>query len=133
MTQLERILHVDDDEDIRTLTKMALELVGKYQVDQFPTGEATLEHAGEINAQLFLLDYMMPGMSGEELWRHLKEVPGLEAVPVVFMTAKTEAAFSERLKEMGALAVIMKPFEISELSAQIAGIWETHQAGKSAG
>lgn len=129
MNQLERILHVDDDEDIRTLTKMALELVGKYEVEQFPTGEAALENPEGLTSQLFLLDYMMPGMSGEELWRHLKGVPGLEEVPVVFMTAKTEAAFAERLMEMGALAVIMKPFEISELSAQIAQIWEKHQAG----
>ena len=129
MSKLERILHVDDDEDIRTLTKMALELVGKYQVEQFPTGAAALEQPEGLTAQLFLLDYMMPGMSGEELWRRLKEVPGLETVPVVFMTAKTEAAFAQRLMNMGALAVIMKPFEISELSAQIAQIWDKHQAG----
>ena len=128
MGTLERILHVDDDEDIRTLTKMALELVGKYQVEQFATGEDALAHSGELTAQLFLLDYMMPGMSGEELWRRLKDVPGLEDVPVVFMTAKTEEAFAERLLDMGALAVIMKPFEISELSAQIAKIWEKSQA-----
>lgn len=127
MGKLERILHVDDDEDIRTLTKMALELVGKYEVEQFPTGEAALANPEELKAQLFLLDYMMPGMSGEELWRHLKGVPGLETVPVVFMTAKTEAAFAERLMNMGALAVIMKPFDISELSAQIARIWDQHQ------
>lgn len=128
MGKLERILHVDDDEDIRTLTKMALELVGKYEVEQFATGEAALENPDGLKAQLFLLDYMMPGMSGEELWRNLREVPGLESVPVVFMTAKTEAAFSERLMNMGALAVIMKPFEISELSQQIADIWEQHLA-----
>ena len=128
MAKLERILHVDDDEDIRTLTKMALELVGKYEVEQFPTGEAALEHPEAITSQLFLLDYMMPGMSGEELWHHLRGVPGLENVPVVFMTAKSEGAFSERLMEMGALAVIVKPFEISELSAQIARIWDQAQA-----
>ncbi|HCQ65562.1 MAG TPA: hypothetical protein DIU07_10575 [Rhodobacteraceae bacterium] len=129
MSKLERILHVDDDEDIRTLTKMALELVGKYQVEQFPTGEAALEQPEGLTAQLFLLDYMMPGMSGEELWRRLKEVPDLGAVPVVFMTAKTEAAFTERLINMGALAIITKPFEIGELSAQIAQIWDKHEAG----
>ena len=129
MTKLERILHVDDDDDIRTLTKMALELVGKYEVEQFPTGEAALVSPQDITAQLFLLDYMMPGMSGEELWRHLRQVPGLENVPAVFMTAKSEAAFAERLTDLGALAVLVKPFEISELSAQIAQIWEQHQAG----
>jgi len=128
MGKLERILHVDDDDDIRTLTKMALELVGKYEVEQFASGEDALAASGEIKAQLFLLDYMMPGMSGEELWKRLRQVPGLEAVPAVFMTAKTEAAFAERLLGLGALSVIMKPFEISELSAQIAEIWEKSEA-----
>lgn len=127
MAKLERILHVDDDEDIRTLTKMALELVGKYQVEQYATGEEALAHPEGLPAQLFLLDYMMPGMSGEELWCRLKDVPGLEQVPVVFMTAKTETSFAERLLNMGALSVIMKPFDISELSAQIAEIWNKHQ------
>ncbi len=127
MTKLERILHVDDDDDIRTLTKMALELVGKYQVEQFASGEDTLANAEGLTAQLFLLDYMMPGMSGEELWHRLKDIPGLGEIPVVFMTAKAEAAFSDRLLKMGALSVIMKPFEIADLSAQIAEIWERHE------
>ena len=129
MAKLERILHVDDDEDIRTLTKMALELVGKYEVEQYPSGEAALEHTEDITAQLFLLDYMMPGMSGEELLRNLRDVPGFAHIPAVFMTAKSEGDFAERLTDLGAVAVIAKPFEISELSAQIAKIWDLHQAG----
>lgn len=129
MAKLERILHVDDDEDIRTLTKMALELVGKYEVEQYPSGEAALENPENITAQLFLLDYMMPGMSGDELLQNLRAVPGFEDVPAVFMTAKSEAAFAESLTDLGAVAVIVKPFEISELSAQIARIWQDHQAG----
>ncbi|PIE07079.1 MAG: hypothetical protein CSA74_09240 [Rhodobacterales bacterium] len=127
MDKLERILHVDDDEDIRTLTRMALELVGEYKVRQFATGEEALAQTGSIDAQLLLLDYMMPGMSGEELWTRLKKVPALAGVPVVFMTAKTEADLTGRLLELGALAVIMKPFEIAGLSAQIAEIWKSFQ------
>jgi len=123
MAKLERILHVDDDEDIRTLTKMALELVGKYQIDQFGSGEEALSACEGLTPQLFLLDYMMPGMSGEELWRRLQVVPGLEQIPVVFMTAKTEQSFSQRLIDEGALDVITKPFEIGELCRQIEAAW----------
>lgn len=123
MAKLERIVHVDDDEDIRTLTKMALELVGKYQIEQFASGEETLNAAPGLTPQLFLLDYMMPGMSGEELFRKLREVPGLEKVPAVFMTAKTEQTFSKRLVDEGALDVITKPFEIGELCQQIEAAW----------
>lgn len=123
MAKLERIIHVDDDEDIRTLTKMALELVGKYEIAQFSSGEEALNAAAGLSPQLFLLDYMMPGMSGEELFRKLRAVPGLESVPAVFMTAKTEQSFSRRLIDEGALDVITKPFEIGELCQQIELAW----------
>jgi len=128
MDKLERILHVDDDEDIRALTKMTLELVGHYQVDQFASGEEALRAPGVLSSQLFLLDYMMPGMSGVELWRALKAVPGLEDVPVIFITAKSEHAFAEDLIEEGALSVIVKPFEISQLCGMIEEAWEKNQA-----
>ena len=125
MAKLERIVHVDDDEDIRTLTKMALELVGKYQIEQFASGEETLNAASGLRPQLFLLDYMMPGMSGEELFRRLRELPGLGAVPAVFMTAKTEQSFAQQLVDEGALGVITKPFDIGELCQQIEAAWAT--------
>lgn len=129
MEKLERILHVDDDEDIRALTKMALELVGHYQVEQFASGEEALRAADTLSPQLFLLDYMMPGMSGEELWQRLTAVPGLEEVPVVFITAKSERDFAEGLVDHGALSVIVKPFEIDKLCAMIEEAWAEHHAG----
>ncbi|HGG63876.1 MAG TPA: response regulator [Rhodobacteraceae bacterium] len=127
MEKLERILHVDDDEDIRVLTKMALELVGHYQVDQFASGEDALQSAGSLSPQLFLFDYMMPKMSGIELWRHLKAIPRLNDVPVIFITAKSEQAFAEDLIEEGALSVIVKPFEIGRLCEMIEEAWAKHQ------
>lgn len=128
MEKLERILHVDDDEDIRALTKMALELVGHYQVQQFDSGEDALKSSETLTPQLFLLDYMMPGISGIELWRKLRVVPGLEQVPVVFMTAKSEDTFAESLIDEGALSVIVKPFEIEKLCGMIEEAWAKHQA-----
>ncbi|MBV7407487.1 response regulator [Maritimibacter sp. DP1N21-5] len=128
MDKLERILHVDDDEDICALTKMALELIGHYKVDQYNSGEEALAAVPNLNPQLFLFDYMMPGISGVQLWRKLKVMPGLEHVPVVFMTAKSEQTFGENLVDEGALAVIVKPFEISELCGKIEAAWASRAA-----
>lgn len=128
MEKLERILHVDDDEDIRALTKMALELVGHYQVEQFASGEEVLQSAESVSPQLFLFDYMMPKMSGLELWQHLKAIPGLDRVPVIFVTAKSEQAFAEDLIKEGALSVIVKPFEISQLCEIIEEAWAKHHS-----
>ncbi|MBV7380156.1 response regulator [Maritimibacter dapengensis] len=128
MNKLERILHVDDDEDIRALTKMALEMVGHYQVQQFESGEDALNSSEDLVPQLFLLDYMMPGISGVELWRKLRDIPGLEDVPAVFITAKSEDTFAENLVDEGALAVIVKPFEIARLCELIEEAWQKHQS-----
>lgn len=128
MTDLKRILHVDDDDDIRTLTKMAFELVGGFEVEQFASGEDALKAAHRVSPQLLVLDYMMPGMSGLELWRRFGEVPHLRGVPVVFITAKSEHAFAKDLLEQGALSVIVKPFDINELCSMIAKVWSDHMS-----
>lgn len=129
MEVLKRILHVDDDDDIRVITKMTLELVGHYDVRQYPSGEATLDDIGDFSPQLLLLDFMMPGMSGEELWRRLEGRPGFENVPVIFMTAKAEKSFAKNLVDAGALEVILKPFEPTQLCQQIEAAWARHAEG----
>jgi CheY-like chemotaxis protein len=124
MEKLQRILHVDDDEDIRTIAKMTLELIGNFHVDQFSSGKDAIENALACRPQLFLLDVMMPEMSGEETWRRLLEIPTLERVPTIFMTAKAEKQFTKSLMEQGALAVITKPFDPQELCEKIVTAWE---------
>lgn len=123
MEKLERILHVDDDGDIRQITKLTLELVGQYEITQFGSGPDAIAHAQACKPQLFLLDVMMPEMSGEETMRQLSALPGLENVPTVFMTAKAERAYSKTLLEMGALAVITKPFDPTTLCDEIEAVW----------
>lgn len=123
MEQLKRILHVDDDDDIRVIVKMALELVGQFEVAQFSSGADALKGAAAFAPQMFLLDVMMPEMTGEETWQNLRKIPGLENVPAIFLTAKAEEAFAERLLAQGCLAVITKPFDPIDLCTQLNEHW----------
>ncbi len=123
MEKLQRVLHVDDDEDIRAISKMTLELVGHFEVTQCESGQEAIEIAQSARPQLFLLDVMMPVMGGEETWRRLSALPGLEKVPTIFMTAKAENEFSRKLMDQGALAVITKPFDPAELCQSIQAAW----------
>ena len=122
---LERILHVDDDEDIRSVTKLTLELLGGFQVEQFATGWEAIENARALRPQLFLLDVMMPKMSGDEVWQRLIKLPGLEGTPAVFMTAKAEQHFADELIAKGAVAVITKPFDPEKLPDELRYIWSS--------
>lgn len=123
MEELRRILHVDDDEDIRVIVKMALELVGQFEVAQFSSGADALQGAAAFKPQMFLLDVMMPEMTGEETWKNLRKIPGFEHIPAVFLTAKAEEAFAERLLAQGCLAVITKPFDPIDLCTQLSQHW----------
>lgn len=123
MDQLKRILHVDDDDDIRQIAKLTLELVGQYEVMQFNSGPAAIAGAKDFAPQLFLLDVMMPEMSGQETMRHLTALEGFEHIPTIFMTAKAEQAYATSLLEDGALAVITKPFDPTRLCDEIEAAW----------
>jgi two-component system OmpR family response regulator len=118
-----RILYVEDEPDIRAVAKMALEAVGGFSVIACACGEEALGAAPGAGADLLLLDVMMPGMDGPSTLRALRDIPATAHTPVIFMTAKVQAAEVAQYKGLGALEVIPKPFDPMELSAQIQRIW----------
>jgi len=124
MTELKRILHVDDDEDIREIANMALEMVGEFEVLQCACGQDAIEQAEAFAPDLFLLDYMMPDMDGEMTLNELRKLPGLSDVPVVFMTARVQKDMADNLRRNGALDVITKPFDPMELAGHLREIWQ---------
>jgi len=84
-----------------------------YDVFLFETGEEALLHFGENPVDLVLLDYKLPGISGEELFKKIKEINPL--VPVVFMTAYSSVEKAVRLLKQGAYDYLAKPIEMDEL------------------
>ncbi len=121
---LEKLMLVEDDADIRTVASMSLEMVGGLQVRACESGAVAITTVKEFAPQLILLDVMMPGMSGPEVLRTLRQDPETFAIPVVFMTAKVQAEEIQALKQLGALDVIAKPFDPMTLSDQVKAIWE---------
>jgi CheY-like chemotaxis protein len=118
-----RILYVEDEPDIRAVAQMALEAVGGFAVIACASGQEALSAAPDARADLLLLDVMMPGMDGPSTLKALREMPATAHTPVIFMTAKVQAAEVAQYKGLGALEVIPKPFDPMEISAQIQRIW----------
>ncbi len=121
---LGRILCVEDEIDIQTVAKLALETVGGFVVEICGSGEEALEKAPDFQPDLILLDVMMPGMDGLDTFRAVRALPKLEDKPIVFMTAKSQAHDVAKLMELGALGVISKPFDPIDLSRQLTELWE---------
>ena len=120
---LARILYVEDEPDIRAVAQMALEAVGGFAVTACASGSEALAAAPTAGADLLLLDVMMPGMDGPSTLKALRALPATATTPVIFMTAKVQAAEVAQYRELGAIDVIHKPFDPMELSAQIGRIW----------
>jgi DNA-binding response OmpR family regulator len=120
---LERIMYVDDEADIRVLVELALQRVGGFAVTLCASGREALELAPRVLPQLVLLDVMMPDMDGPDTLRAMRSLPALSTVPIVFMTAKIQPAEIARFREIGAAEVIPKPFDPLSLAAEVRAIW----------
>lgn len=126
MTTLTRILCVDDEEDILSITQVALEALGGYTVCTCSSGATAIRAAAGFAPQLLLLDVMMPVLDGPATLSALRALPSTATTPVVFMTAKVQRQEIEQLERLGAVGVIAKPFDPMTLPDQLRAIWQRY-------
>ena len=119
LSKLEKIACVEDDPDIRAIAELALTEFSGFEVKTFSNGQDALTGLGRFSPQLILLDVMMPGMDGIEVFSQLKEMPDLAGAPVIFMTAKAQRVEIEKYISLGAVGVITKPFDPIGLSTLV--------------
>ena len=103
---------------------MAMEAVGGFTVRACTSGTEALEAAPEFAPQLIVLDVMMPGMNGPETFAQLRAMQTTAATPVIFMTAKVQPDEIREYMALGAIGVIVKPFDPMTVAAQILSLWE---------
>ncbi|WP_421729229.1 response regulator [Brevundimonas sp.] len=114
------ILHVDDEPDIREVAAMSLAIDPAINVRSVRSGEEALEMlATGWRPDVVLLDVMMPDLDGPGTLQRLRKMPGHETTPVIFMTARAQASERMRFIDLGAIAVIIKPFDPMTLASQV--------------
>lgn len=114
-----RILYVDDEPDIREVAQMSLELDPEFEVRTCASGPEALEQAVAWQPDLVLLDVMMPEMDGPTVFAHLRKQPETAAIPVVFITARTQASEVRGFEALGARGVLAKPFDPMTLADRV--------------
>ena len=117
----ERILVVDDEEDLLELIRYNLSKEG-YQVRCVSTGEVAIQEARAHLPDLILLDLMLPAVDGLGVCKILKGDPQTQHIPIVMVTAKTEEADVVSGLELGADDYITKPFSPRVLLARIRAV-----------
>ena len=115
------VLVVDDDAAIREMVKLALESNGYSVLEAGNTIEAR-ESLESGEADIILLDWMLPGQSGYEFMRSLRRSPASNSIPVIMLTARDLEDEKIAALDVGADDYISKPFSIKELLARIKAV-----------
>ena len=115
----ERLLLVDDEENLRTMLAAALAHSG-FEVDTVANGRDALARTKELLPDLILLDVMMPDLDGFEVCRRLRAE--YVKVPIIFLTARDETRDKVRGLTTGGDDYLVKPFSLEELVARVEAV-----------
>jgi len=109
-----KILIAEDEPDISQLIAFSLVYHG-HEVLTAADGQEALDAAGATTPNLILMDVRMPRLDGLEACRLIKQVPGLQRVPVIFLTARGQDEEIQAGYAAGGSGYILKPFSVEEL------------------
>jgi two-component system phosphate regulon response regulator PhoB len=112
------VVLAEDDPDIQLVARLALKRAG-FAVTVVSNGQEALDTIRRQPPDVVLLDWMMPELDGLETCRRLKADPQTAAIPVVFLTAKSQEAEIQRGLGLGASGYVTKPFDALTLGEQI--------------
>ncbi len=113
-----RIAVVEDEEALSVLLRYNLEAEG-FEVDTILSGDEAEMRLQERMPDLLILDWMLPGVSGIELCRRLRQRPETERLPIIMLTARGEESERVRGLATGADDYVVKPFSTPELMARV--------------
>jgi len=115
-----KILIADDKASMRKLIKASLKLEGgQFEIYEAQSGEDALEMARKIKPQLLILDVMMPGMSGYEVCKNLKDSSETKDIYVLFLTGLESVLAKENVEICGGDDFLCKPFSLKEFEQKV--------------
>ena len=116
------ILIVDDEEDVRAVIQLGLEMQAGWKVLNAESGAEAIKTAANQQPDVILLDLMMPDMDGRTTLQKLKNDPKTEQIPVIVMTAKSKSAVEENLRDLDVAAIFTKPLRPLNLAQEISEV-----------
>jgi CheY-like chemotaxis protein len=114
-----RILHVEDEPDIREVVRFSLLLDPEISVKSCDSGRDAFSEAVSWSPDVILLDVVMPELDGPELLARLKGDARTASIPVIFMTARAQGGEVEHFLSLGAAGVLAKPFDPLTLAKSV--------------
>ncbi|MBW4688815.1 MAG: response regulator [Komarekiella atlantica HA4396-MV6] len=116
----QKILVIDDEDDIRQLIQTCLEIMGGWKVLTATSGNQGLLLAQSSQPDAILLDVMMPDMDGLTTFQQLQANQKTKHIPVILLTARGRATDQRLFTQLGVRDIISKPFNPQKLAIQVA-------------
>lgn len=119
-----RIIVVDDDREIQEIISFALNRNG-FEVDVAENGGELQKLLATCQPDLIILDVMMPGQNGYQIFSALQQNPATQVVPVIIMTAHAEDIYERISVDLGVAEHVTKPFHPLDLVEKIKTLLQT--------
>jgi two-component system, OmpR family, response regulator len=124
---LNSILYVEDNPQVRCVAKMALEVIGRFQVRDCDSSRGGLVDAAGFFPDLILLDVASCNHDALVTLEQLRRIPQLRDTPAMFITGLAAAADVAQYVAAGAIGIIAKPLEPLRLASQVRQLWANRQ------
>ena len=118
----------EDDEPIAVLLRDAVNDEPGYQSVVVPDGALLLDTVRQVHADLLILDIMMPGLNGFEIYDKVREDPEIRDMPVLFVSAAA-TQFEQEISKRSITEVIKKPFDLNDLLDRVRALCPPHDPG----
>lgn len=121
----QKILYLEDDAHIAEIAIMALADIAGFEVQHCARGQDAISTYATFKPDLLLFDVMLPDMDGPTTLQAIRDLDAYDDTPVIFMTAKAQVHEQKRYMDLGALTVVVKPFDAFGLGDLISSIWKS--------
>ncbi len=118
----------EDDEPIAVLLRDAVNDDPGYQSVVVPDGALLLDTVRQVHADLLILDIMMPGLNGFEIYDKVREDPDIRNMPVLFVSAAA-LQFEDEIKKRSITDVISKPFDLNVFLDRVRALCPPYEPG----
>ncbi|WBH15814.1 response regulator [Sphingomonas radiodurans] len=123
-----RIIYVEDDDLMGHVVQEVLTQAG-HLIGVVPHGTLGFETIAFKKPELVILDLGLPGMTGIEVLKHLRQISSTYMIPILVLTANQSAEAAEQAMGAGANDVMLKPFVPADLIARVADVLSVHGFG----
>ena len=127
---LKKVLYLEDDPYISEIAIMALEEFSDLTVLHCDHGQDAIARFEDYQPDLLLFDVMLPDIDGIRTLEEIRSRFGAKT-PVIFMTAKAQVQEQQQYFDLGAISVIVKPFDAVQLGDQLKSLWAARVCGRS--